>query len=358
MSAPRVAFNILTLVVVGFVVISTIVSGPAFDERLEDDPLTGLTIADPAVALTFARTRPADGGHLLLITGVAGPGVLEAVALPEPSPPADGDPLLALLSRESSASLRALPAGRERRTVRYEELGLPFDSGGSHIGGGTNYQSHADEVGREDGPFVFPKLSAPTVWDADVPPRTRLDYEAEICAVLLSDYGGDAPPRLGFTVCNDLTDRWDLVRTIDTDGPWGVTGFADGKGGDGMLPVGAFLVLPEDADAFYPDIEFELYVNGRLRQRGSGRQMIRSPRELLDMALADCGEDYFAADRAVSIADCEGIPAGTLVLTGTPEGVIFRLHNLWNPFLYLQPGDEVLTMAGPLGHLRNSVAHK
>jgi hypothetical protein len=52
----------------------------------------------------------------------------------------------------------------------------------------------------------------------------------------------------------------------------------------------------------------------------------------------------------------EGIPARTLVLSGTPGGVSFQLSTLWRGSLYLRPGDEVVARATGLGALRNRVA--
>ncbi len=60
-------------------------------------------------------------------------------------------------------------------------------------------------------------------------------------------------------LCNDFTDRWSLVKGIDFDEPRGTTGFPDGKGGEGMLPIGPLLVIPRDANAFYRGLTIELW---------------------------------------------------------------------------------------------------
>ena len=49
-------------------------------------------------------------------------------------------------------------------------------------------------------------------------------------------------------------------------------------------------------------------------------------------------------------------PGGTLVLTGTPEGVLFRLGTLWNPAAYLQEGDVVTSFGTYLGYMRNEIS--
>jgi hypothetical protein len=53
-----------------------------------------------------------------------------------------------------------------------------------------------------------------------------------------------------------------------------------------------------------------------------------SPQQILANSLADCESPYQVGEDILHIADCERIPAGTLVLTGTPEGVLFKLATL------------------------------
>ena len=57
-----------------------------------------------------------------------------------------------------------------------------------------------------------------------------------------------------------------------------------------------------------------------------------------------------------TLTDCDAIAAGTLILTGTPEGVMFHLLNIWSPLAYVREGDEVTAAASHLGVLRNRVA--
>ena len=52
----------------------------------------------------------------------------------------------------------------------------------------------------------------------------------------------------------------------------------------------------------------------------------------------------------------DGIPARSLVLSGTPGGVIFQPTNVWRGSLYLKPGDEVVARANGLGALQSRVA--
>lgn len=134
----------------------------------------------------------------------------------------------------------------------------------------------------------------------------------------------------------------------------GQTGFPIGKGGETRLPVGALLVVPEDAD-FYQSLDIALYVNDELRQRSSGGLMIWSPYEILSRTLGDCRSPYYTEDDVVSISDCEVIPARTLILTGTPEGVMFKVATIWNPLAYLRSGDVVVSTGKFLGTMRNEI---
>jgi 2-keto-4-pentenoate hydratase/2-oxohepta-3-ene-1,7-dioic acid hydratase in catechol pathway len=210
-------------------------------------------------------------------------------------------------------------------------------------------------VGLDEGPFLFPKLTRATPWNAPVPAYKRLDYEVELCAVTLGAYAADAPAALGFILCNDYTDRWTLLAEIDLDTPMGQSGFPDAKGGAGKLPIGPFLVVPADDGNFYGRLEIGLAVNGRLRQRDSAGLMIWPPHEIAQRALAGCEVDFSGTTGTHRLTPCEAIAPATLLLTGTPAGVMFHLLNLWRPASYLRAGDEVLSYGAHLGVLRNRI---
>ena len=72
--------------------------------------------------------------------------------------------------------------------------------------------------------------------------------------------------------------------------------------------------------------------------------------------LAECDGKYYQEGVAVKLlSTCEHVPAKTLILSGTPEGVMFRLATLWNPRFYLQAGDTVTSQATFLGVTQNSI---
>ena len=328
-------------------------SRPKLDGRLGVDPLDTLVIAPVDAALTLARVDSAGGPRVVLVTNSSPDGlsVVDVKAVFGRSF-RDGAEAFVVLGFDA---LAGAASGAETARVPYEDLTLPLETAQPHIAAGTNFRAHAEEVGRDEGPFLFPKLSEATAWNADVPDRARLDYEAEICAITLTAHATLEPARIGYLLCNDFTDRWTLVRDIDLDAPMGTTGFPDGKGGAGMLPVGPLLVIPRDADAFYRDLTLELYVNGDLRQRAVGGQMIWSPAEIVTRAFEACDVAYHRRDGTIGLTDCAGIPPRTLILTGTPAGVMFHPLTLWSKRAYLEPGDEVITVASHLGVLRNRI---
>jgi 2-keto-4-pentenoate hydratase/2-oxohepta-3-ene-1,7-dioic acid hydratase in catechol pathway len=344
---------VILVLLLGLAAATWRLSQPIFDEQLTGDPLQSWVIAPVDIGLTLARVSSGDGARVVLVTGTDADGLV-VIDLEEAAGRPLGDAIEAFEALGYDALERIAREGRGRHAA-IERLALPFDPVGPHIAAGTNYRAHAEEVGVEGGPFLFPKLSQATPWNADVPKRTRLDYEAELCAVPLSAYTAAEPARLGFVLCNDFTDRWQLVTDLDFDEPMGTTGFPDGKGGPGMLPIGPLLVIPRDADDFQSNVEFELYVDGRLRQRARAASMIWSPDEMASRALRDCEVAYQSRAGELGLTDCDGIPAGTLLLTGTPAGVMFHVLTIWAPGAYLEPGDEVWMRAPHLGALHNRV---
>ena len=237
----------------------------------------------------------------------------------------------------------------------WEQLGIPVNENYPHIAAGTNYRDHAEEVGHVGDPFVFPKFSRITPWNAGVTEAARLDYEVELCAVALTDHSASSPAQLAYILCGDYTDRWLLVKEMDLDGPMGPTGFPAGKGGETRFPVGSQLVIPK-TDDFYKEIELTLYLNGKLRQRSRAGLMIWSPHKAFNKALADCQVPYYTEEEETVVTpSCENVPARTLLLTGTPGGVMFNVATLWNPFFYLRRGDEVISSGTYLGVMRNRI---
>lgn len=340
----------LALVLALIVAASVYLSRPIFDERLAAVPSTALAIAPISRAVTLAQTQD---GAVLLVTSANAEGI-SAVNLDAYFSRGFDDAVQAYSALGMEQLVRVFAQAPMMQVVPWEALIAPLPSGERAIAAGTNYAEHAREVGHAGEPFLFPKLSAPSAWNAGVYAGTRLDYEIELCVVPLTDYRAGARIELGYILCNDFTDRWLLVRDIDLDGPMGRSGFALGKGGDTRMPVGPLLVIPRGTD-FYQGVELSLYVNDRLRQRTLANQMIWSPETILRESLQQCANQYDSAGTVLTLADCDRITAGSVIMTGTPAGVMFKPVTLWAPWAYLGAGDVVKGFGTHLGMLENTV---
>jgi 2-keto-4-pentenoate hydratase/2-oxohepta-3-ene-1,7-dioic acid hydratase in catechol pathway len=212
---------------------------------------------------------------------------------------------------------------------------------------GLNYAAHAEEAGGGD-VFLFPKPAAPTRpyapvhGPADV---TLLDYEVELAFVLLEDVGLDPPPSLetllaksAFFLSNDVSDREAIVRNAAFSGPG--TGFVEGKGQAGFMPAGPWMVRGTELFAALracgaEGLGLHLFIDDEdePRQDASTAQMILQPDELV-ARIGTWVEEYgrrtpmpFVRDSEerfypLAVGDEEPkLTAGSIVQTGTPEGV-------------------------------------
>lgn len=349
----RIIAVISAVLLLGLAIATWVLSRPAFDEKLSGAPHDGMEVLPLEKGLTFARMLANDEVKLLIVRDLDVEGV-QAIDVSYKLQRPLQDPIVAL-GLYGYDELEYYARTSRPQLVKWEELTVPIDASSHHIAAGTNYQAHADEVGVEGGPFLFPKLSQPTAWNAPVANRGRLDYEAELCAVPLTRLTAERPAQFGFVLCNDFTDRWPLVRDVDFDKPMGTTGFPDGKGGEGMLPLGPLFVVPRSGDDFYKQLTLELYLNGQLRQRASAGLMIWTPEQMASAALNGCDLPYESATGEVKLTDCDGIAGGTLMMTGTPSGVMFNPITIWSPWAYLRPGDEVVLRSQWLGVLVNRI---
>ena len=345
------------LLVPGALLTSVYLSRPLFTDALDPAMATGVSIAAVDQALTLARYREQGRTRILLVRSYASDRVV-GVDLTAHFDRPEADALG--LFREFGYEAVAQAAGGAPVAVDVAKLEVPFEGREANIGIGANYREHAREAHVEETPFVFPKLAQPTRFSSAVrrKPSVRLDYEGELCLVALEDIAGPSPaPRtLGLVLCNELTDRWALVRRYRRSAPMGTTGFVEGKSREDFAVVGPLLVIPRDLESFYRQITLRLYLNGRLRQQDSAGHMAWGPREILAEIFGRKDWVFQNYESSVPLLDAAGkIPAGTLIFSGTPAGVIFKPHNLWNPWVYLRPGDEVVIRADALGVIRNPI---
>jgi len=206
---------------------------------------------------------------------------------------------------------------------------------------GLNYREHARESGMDlpEHPVVFMKpvtsiigTDEPIVIPACCDPSGEVDYEGEL-AVVLGRVARDVKEEdaldyvFGYTAANDVSARqWQIQRG---GGQW-----SRGKGFDTFCPLGPVLVTADEI----PDpqsLTIKTTLNGEVVQRNTAGDMIFDVRQLI----------------AFISQDTTLLP-GTIILTGTPQGVGFARK----PPLWLKPGDLVEVEVEKIGRLRSPVA--
>ncbi|KAJ5925383.1 hypothetical protein N7454_008022 [Penicillium verhagenii] len=208
---------------------------------------------------------------------------------------------------------------------------------------GLNYASHAREMSLPipDVPTLFMKPStsladpwpAPTVLPKLTQKDNTGDYESEMVIVLGRD-AKDVPESealsyvLGYTAANDVSSRTSQMNQSQ----WSFS-----KGFDGACPIGPVLV----SAALMPDAS-------KFKIRG-----LKSGRVMQDCPLTDL---IFSVPQLISfLSQGTTLPAGTIILTGTPPGV----GAAKNPKEFIKAGDEFAVELLPLvGTLINKIEHQ
>ena len=199
---------------------------------------------------------------------------------------------------------------------------------------GLNYRSHAQEA-REvppDHPLIFLKTTT-AVLDPDAPvvlplmAPEHVDYEAELCIVIGKRAKNISPEEapgyiFGYTAANDVSAR---DCQLEEDSQW-----ARGKSFDTFCPAGPAVV--SGIDPLHLGIRTRL--NGKVMQDSSTENMIFNVYELVSYC-----------SHAMTL-----LP-GTMILSGTPEGVGFTRV----PPVFLREGDIIEIELDCIGILRNPI---
>jgi 2-keto-4-pentenoate hydratase/2-oxohepta-3-ene-1,7-dioic acid hydratase in catechol pathway len=232
---------------------------------------------------------------------------------------------------------QALEKESDHQFLKEEELqfGPCLPNPGKIICVGLNYRKHAEESNMPipEYPILFNKFHNTIAAHQDVIllpfHAQQVDYEAELGIVI-----GKTAKRVtneealtyvfGYCAANDLSARDLQFRTNQ----WLL-----GKCCDGFCPVGPYLVTADEVEN--PNaLGIRTYVNGEIRQDSNTADMI------------------FHCDELVSyISQYMTLQPGDIILTGTPEGVIFgypKEQQVW-----LKDGDEVTVEIDQLGRLTN-----
>ncbi|CAI7672777.1 unnamed protein product [Penicillium bialowiezense] len=208
---------------------------------------------------------------------------------------------------------------------------------------GLNYASHAKEMSLPipDVPTLFMKPSssladpwpAPTVLPKITQQDNTGDYESELVIVIGRDAKDVSEAEaldyvLGYTAANDVSSRTSQMNQSQ----WSFS-----KGFDGACPIGPVLA----SAALIPDVS-------KLQIRG-----LKSGRVMQDCPLTDL---IFSVPQLVSfLSQGTTLPAGTIILTGTPPGV----GAAKNPKEFIKAGDEFSVELLPhIGTLINKIEHQ
>lgn len=206
---------------------------------------------------------------------------------------------------------------------------------------GLSYRKHADETGIEviAEPLVFMKATTSVIGpqEAILLPAAgpdKVDYEGEL-AVVIGKKGKNIPPAaamdyiLGYTCANDISARdWQFERQ---QGQW-----TRGKSFDTFCPLGPCLVTREEIPT--PNrLAIRTVLNGQALQDATTGGLI-----------------YEIAAIVSNLSKSLTLLPGTVILTGTPEGVGFTRV----PPLFLQDGDRIAVTIEGIGTLSNPVVRE
>jgi 2-keto-4-pentenoate hydratase/2-oxohepta-3-ene-1,7-dioic acid hydratase in catechol pathway len=199
---------------------------------------------------------------------------------------------------------------------------------------GLNYRKHADEIGLPypAEPLIFIKATTTVCGPGDpvaLPSHSpgKIDYEAEL-AIVIGKTAKNIPEEevadviLGYTIANDISNR--AVQFSDIQ-------WARAKSYDTFCPLGPFIVTDLNCD----NVNIMCRLDGRVMQASNTSDMIFSCRQIVSY-----------------LSRCMTLLPGTVILTGTPEGVGFKR----NPPVFLSEGQVLETEIEGIGILTNPVA--
>lgn len=203
---------------------------------------------------------------------------------------------------------------------------------------GVNYRRHALETGLRipEIPLIFPKGINSVIGpeEAILLPQAgpnEVDYEGEL-AVVIGRGGKNIPMEkaeeavFGYTCANDVSARdWQIRLQMKQ--------WSRGKSFDTFCPLGP-CILTRDEIRSVQSLPIRSVLNGRTVQESSTADMIFTVTEIVHHA-----------SRSMTL-----LP-GTVLLTGTPEGVGY----IRQPPLFLRPGDRICIEIDGIGRLENPV---
>jgi len=207
---------------------------------------------------------------------------------------------------------------------------------------GLNYREHAAESGSQvpPNPMLFIKASNTLQNPLDpilIPRRSsQIDYECEL-AVIIGKTAKNVPREraldyvFGYTAANDVSSRdWQREKSL------GGGQFARGKSFDTFCPLGP-AILTKDEIPNPNALRIKTILNGQVMQDHTTGDMIFDVPTLIE-----------------SLSSTMTLRAGSIILTGTPQGVGFAR----TPPVWMKAGDTCVVEIEKIGRLENPVRNE
>jgi 2-keto-4-pentenoate hydratase/2-oxohepta-3-ene-1,7-dioic acid hydratase in catechol pathway len=202
---------------------------------------------------------------------------------------------------------------------------------------GLNYRRHAAESGQAvpPAPVIFIKTCNAITGPGEpvLLPRmapSEVDYEAEL-VIVIGRTAKHVPEAevdryvLGYTCGNDVSAR-DCQMRLDKQ-------WARGKSFDTFAPIGPWIATGICPD----DLAIRMVLNGQVVQNSRTSDLVFSCRQLVSY-----------------VSQCMTLRPGSIIMTGTPEGVGFARK----PPLWLRQGDVMTVEIENVGALTNPVRNE
>lgn len=244
-----------------------------------------------------------------------------------------------------------VPLAKDYIELDSVKLLAPIPRPGKVIALAGNYTEHIKEAGLALGLSESPRQTTvprPFLMPATVvigpgeeipwPVYSRqIDYEIELAVVIGRIAKRVGPDQAldcvaGYTIANDVSARSVTFKKGRDKRPWDeFYDWLNGKWADGFLPMGPHLVTADEIEDVQ-NLDMELKVNGKVRQKANTAQMI-----------------YPVADIVSFISHIMTLEPGDVIATGTPSGVATATGE------FLQAGDIIDCTIERLGTLRNTL---
>jgi 2-keto-4-pentenoate hydratase/2-oxohepta-3-ene-1,7-dioic acid hydratase in catechol pathway len=207
---------------------------------------------------------------------------------------------------------------------------------------GLNYREHAAESGSQvpANPMLFIKASNTLQNPLDpilIPRRSsQIDYECELAVIIGKTAKNVSRERaldyvLGYTAANDVSSRdWQREKSL------GGGQFARGKSFDTFCPLGP-AILTQDEIPNPNALRIKTILNGQVMQDHTTGDMIFDVPTLIE-----------------SLSSTMTLRAGSVILTGTPQGVGFAR----TPPVWMKAGDTCVVEIEKIGRLENPVRNE